>query len=226
MMGSQPAIVAIMAGGRGVRLGGEKALVRLAGRPLIEYVVIAAHDAGLETVVVAKPGTPLPPLGCRILRELDESSHPLHGIVAALRRSHERCNPPAVVVVACDMPFLTGPLLHWLATVDSRRSPVSSAADGAEAPRAVVAKVDGRLQPLLARFEPCHLPLLERSLRQRSSLRTAVLGLGPWVVTEQDLVGFGCPRKLCFNVNSIEDLKAAHAARETLSPGSCTPTSE
>ena len=55
-------LAVVLAGGLGSRLGGEKALAEIAGRPLVSYVVGAAVAAGLETVVAAKPDTELPRL--------------------------------------------------------------------------------------------------------------------------------------------------------------------
>ena len=55
-------IVAVLAGGRGRRMGASKATVALAGEPLISRPLAAARAAGLEAVVVAKPDTALPEL--------------------------------------------------------------------------------------------------------------------------------------------------------------------
>jgi molybdenum cofactor guanylyltransferase len=103
-----PVTVAVLAGGHGSRIGGDKALVELAGRPLIEYSLAAAHTAGLEAVVVAKRQTRLPALDVRVLIEPDEPTHPLAGIVTALEYFE------AVIAVPCDMPLLSGPDLSAL----------------------------------------------------------------------------------------------------------------
>ena len=68
-------IVAVLAGGRGSRLGGAKATALLAGEPLIAHVLRAA--AGFETVVVAKRATPLPAVDVPVWIEPDEPFHPL-----------------------------------------------------------------------------------------------------------------------------------------------------
>ena len=52
----------VLAGGLGSRIGGDKALVQLGGRPLITYPLAAAEAAGLDAVVVAKRTTKLPAL--------------------------------------------------------------------------------------------------------------------------------------------------------------------
>lgn len=187
------AIVAVLAGGRGERLGGAKPTVALGGRALIRHPLAAAHDAGLEAVVVAKPGTPLPELSETVLQEPELPRHPLCGVIAALEYATERSPAPAVVLLACDMPFLTGPLLRWLAELDGP----------------AVAEVDGQLQPLLARCLPRDLPQLRDALAAERSLRAAIAALEPRIVGELELSPFGRPERLCFNVNDAADLARA-----------------
>ncbi len=92
--------VAVLAGGLGSRIGGDKALVQLGGRPLITYPLAAAETAGLDAVVVAKRATKLPPLDVPILLELDAPTHPLLGVITALEKL------PAVIALPCDMPLV------------------------------------------------------------------------------------------------------------------------
>ena len=95
---------AVLAGGRGSRLGGAKPTAELAGRPLIAYPLEALTEAGLDPFIVAKPSTDLrgrplaPTTGLKttapraggapgeveIVAEPEEPTHPLAGIVAAL----------------------------------------------------------------------------------------------------------------------------------------------
>ncbi len=57
-----PPLAVVLAGGLSRRMGSPKATVLLGGRPLIAWSLAAAAEAGLEAVVVAKPGSSLPPL--------------------------------------------------------------------------------------------------------------------------------------------------------------------
>jgi molybdopterin-guanine dinucleotide biosynthesis protein A len=193
-MAQQDAIVAVLAGGRGERLAGAKPTASLGGRPLICHPLAAARDGGLEAVVIAKRATPLPALAETVLREPDRPRHPLCGVIAALEHAATRSPAPAVVLVACDMPFLTGPLLRWLATeIDGR----------------AVAEVGGRLQPLLSRCLTGDLAPLREALDAERSLRGAVAELGPRVLRERELSRFGDPERLCFNVNDRAELLRA-----------------
>ena len=186
------AVGAVLAGGRSRRMGTPKALVDLAGRPLIAHVLAAVEAASLEPVVVAKPDSPLPSLSCRVLRDSAEPIHPLQGLLTALAASGGR----PVVALACDMPLVPPRLLKWLAGL------------GGEA--AVVAAT-GRLQPLLARYEPTVAPALVAALARGATAREAVFELDPRIVTETELGRFGDPELICLNVNTPADLDRATA---------------
>ncbi len=194
--GTETAVGAVLAGGAGSRIGGAKATADLDGRPLLSYPLAAVVEAGLEPIVVAKRDSALPPLDCRVVHEPDRPRHPLCGIVAALRHARDR----PLVVVACDMPFADAGLLGWLA---SAPQPL------------VVPSVDGRLQPLHARYDPALLPVLEAALDRAEPLQETVASLEPRMVEESELARFGDPRRICFNVNAAEDLERAE---ELLNP--------
>ncbi len=175
-------IAAILAGGLGRRIGGAKALATLGGEPLIARPLAAARAAGLEPIVFAKRGSPLP-AGVNVEYEPDEPTHPLCGLVAALAHG-------AVVAVACDQPWLTGDLLAALAA----------------APGPAVGVVDGRLEPFPGRYEPAALPTLRAALEREASLRATLAELRP---APFDLTPFGDPVRLVASVNTRDQLAAA-----------------
>jgi molybdopterin-guanine dinucleotide biosynthesis protein A len=189
----QQVIVAVLAGGRGERMGGEKAITPLAGRPLICHPLAAAREAGLETVVIAKAATVLPPLAERVLHEPESPRHPLCGVLTALDFAAKYRPAPAVLLLGCDMPFLTSELLGWLAGL----------------PGPAMAQVGGRAQPLLSRCLPSQREALGEALAARRSLRAAIGGLSPRIVDERELQRFGDPERLCFNVNDSGELRVA-----------------
>ncbi len=183
-------IGAVLAGGRSSRMGRPKALVELAGRPLISFPLAALAEAGLEPVVVAKPDSELPELDCEVLREPGQPTHPLLGILTALRRYESR----ALVAIAADLPFVTPDLLRALA--------------GAEE-RLVVCEGAGRLQPLLGRYESSLAGELEAAIERGDSAQQTARALGGRIVGEAELSNFGPPGRLLFNVNDSRDLAEA-----------------
>ncbi|MGA9372523.1 MAG: molybdenum cofactor guanylyltransferase [Solirubrobacterales bacterium] len=176
---------AILAGGSGSRLGGEKAEASLAGRPLITYPLEATLAAGLAPFVVAKPDSALPPLDCQVVREPERPTHPLVGAITALGEA-----PRGVLLLGCDMPFLTAELLRWLASL---------------APPAM-ASVGGRLEPLLGIYDEGAIDPFSAALATEGSLRGAVESLGPRRIDEEELARFGDPERLVFSVNTQDDL--------------------
>lgn len=185
----------MLAGGRGRRIGGAKPARLLAGTPLVDHPLAAAREACLEAVVVAKPDSELPAgLAAPRILEPEEPHHPLTGALAALEHAARLGSATAVVLVGCDMPFLTGPLLRRLA----------EAHEGA-----VLLELDGRAQPLPARCLPEHAALLREALAREAPLGAALRSLDPTVLRERDLERFGDPRRLCLSVDRPEELSAA-----------------
>jgi molybdopterin-guanine dinucleotide biosynthesis protein A len=189
---------AVLAGGRGSRLGGAKPTTELAGRPLISYPLAALAAAGIEVFVVAKPATELPasvsksgvaPAAIEVVTEPTEPTHPLAGIVAALRHAGH-----PLVILGCDFPFAPPALLRALA----------------EAPEPLVVPAPGGdPQPLLARWSPQLLPHLEGALQREEPLRRTVAALDPCLLDDTELARFGDPTRAFFNVNTPEDLRTA-----------------
>jgi molybdopterin-guanine dinucleotide biosynthesis protein A len=172
-------IVAVLAGGRGCRMGGSKATVELAGEPLIERPLAAARAAGLEAVVVAKRGTSLPELDVPVWIEPDTPFHPICGLVAALEHG-------PVVAVACDQPWVTAELMTALAAAGP-----------------AVPWVDGRYEPFPGHYDPTQLPVLRDALAAEASLRATLAQLAP---ARLDLTQFGDPARLVTSINTPQQL--------------------
>ena len=103
----------VLAGGRGVRLGGSqlgaKALIRLAGWPLADHVLLAASFAATRVQVGPTRIALGSPVFCL---ERPAGGGPVAAIAAALDRI-DRSNQPCVAVLAGDLPFI-GPALAEL----------------------------------------------------------------------------------------------------------------
>jgi molybdenum cofactor guanylyltransferase len=190
-MSGAPPVGVVLAGGRGRRLGGDKAIVELEGRALVHYPLEALHEICDDVVVVAKRDTLLPPLSgiADLWIEPDEPRHPLVGVAHALGLAVGR----PVLVVAVDLPLVDAPTLRAIVAA----APAASAQETVAAPRAY-----GKLQPLCALYTP---GALEAGLnRFDAAARTidVVESLGVRVVDGLEETAF-------YNVNAPEDILQA-----------------
>lgn len=108
---------AVLAGGRSRRMGRDKALVELDGRPMVQAVLDALTDAGIDPcVVVGGDAAPLSALGVEVVPDAFPGEGPLGGVVTALDRFE--ADAAHALVAACDLPYLgggaVGPLLERL----------------------------------------------------------------------------------------------------------------
>lgn len=182
---------AVLAGGHGRRMGGPKATLVVAGRALVEHPLAACRAAGLEAVVVAPASVALPDGVPRLDEPEAGPRHPARGILAAL----DAAGGAGVLAVACDLPLLEPALLRALADL----------------PGTVMARANGRLQPLLARYAPEARPALEAAAASGAPLHEALAPAVTRVLAEDELRAFGDPERLLLNVNTPADAARAEA---------------
>jgi molybdopterin-guanine dinucleotide biosynthesis protein A len=98
----------VLAGGKSTRMGTDKALLELAGRPLIERMLELAGSACREVYVVGDPSkfSPWAP----VIHDLYAGQGPLAGIHAALVNSETNLN----LILGVDLPFLEPGFLRYL----------------------------------------------------------------------------------------------------------------
>jgi molybdenum cofactor guanylyltransferase len=181
---------AIMAGGAGLRIGGQKATVELDGKPLICYPLEAVGQVLSRVAILAKAGTKLPSVsGVAVWIEPESPRHPVVGITQALALAGGR----PVLVCAGDLPFVTPGLIRRLVKTEPGRS------------SAVVACTQGRMQPLLGCYQPRALEQLSGAARAATGrLMEIVAGIDPVLLEVED------PEEL-FDIDTPDDLLQAAA---------------
>ena len=163
---------AVLTGGRSRRMGRDKALLEVGGRPLATLAGDALRGAGAaEVLAVGGDGEALAGLGFRAVADRWPGAGPLGGVVTALEAAGE----DVVVVLACDLPGVT------VAAVAAVLDGLAGGADAA------VPEVEGRRQVLLAAYRrwPC-LPVLAAALD--AGERAVHRALAPLVVAPVTLV--------------------------------------
>ena len=182
----------ILAGGQSRRMGRDKALMPVRGRPVIERVLHRLRGWGDPLVVTNRPDA-YRHLGVPLASDRFPGKGPLAGIHAGLARYRHRVN----LVVACDMPFVSRAVADLLLK-------------GLEGHDAIVPRVDGRLHPLFALYTRDCIEPLEASLtagkldvvRFLTRIRTRFLD-GEAIAAVAD------PRLALFNMNEPADYRRA-----------------
>ena len=177
-------------------MGSDKALLSLAGRPLIEHMLMRIDDLGNEILVTTNRPQDYEFLGVRLVSDPVPGLGVLNGLHTALDAAREKY----VLVLACDLPFVSRPLLEHLVSLASQAD-------------VVVPHHEDGFEPLHAIYKKqvC-LPAAEAAL---AAGEKRLLSFYPMVhvllVEGSDLSRLDLRGLSFFNVNTLDDLE--HAER-------------
>ena len=196
--------VAIQAGGQSERMGRDKALIPLAGRPLIAHVLERAAPLGDEVLVTTNSPGDYAFLGLRLVADERPGAGALAGLQTALRAAlHE-----VVLVLACDLPFLSVPLLEHML----RLAPQADA---------VIPRWHSELEPLHAVYRRACLPAIDLALAEGRQRMISFLPAIRATIIEEDQVAVFDPLGLTFfNINTPDDLQTAERILAAAAPPS------
>lgn len=191
----------VVAGGRSVRFGGEKAVAQLDGRPLLAWAAERLRTVCASVAINVRPGTEAEAvakaLGLPTVYDAaGDAAGPLAGVKAGLIWA-EGQGASTLAVSPCDAPLLPDDLYVRLL-------------ERAEGGAAMAETGDGR-QPLCAVWPVAALPLVREALAGGAHPPT-------WQVLER--LGarkvFFEPPKAFANINTRDDLAVVEAARSRL----------
>ncbi|MBL0713459.1 MAG: molybdenum cofactor guanylyltransferase [Desulfosarcina sp.] len=147
----RPCSGVILAGGRNSRFGGrEKALIPLAGKPMIDHIIKALDGLFDEIIIVSNRPQLLADRDATIVTDLLDAESPLAGIHAGLFYSHG----DDVFITACDTPLLRPALIATL--LEARQPGIDL----------VVPETQSGLEPLCAIYAQRCLAPIENRLRR------------------------------------------------------------
>ena len=189
---------AILAGGQASRMDGlPKGLLEVGGIRILDRLVAAFQEAlGEPPLLVANAtdaGSWRP--GLRVVPDRIPGAGSLAGLHTAVLEA-----PAPVVAVAWDMPFVAAGLVALLA-------------QGLESADVVIPASGGRrgIEPLCAGYGPATGPAMAVAI-DRGDLRAIAFheAVRVRIIPEAELLAFGDPGRLFFNVNTPEDLVRAN----------------
>jgi molybdopterin-guanine dinucleotide biosynthesis protein A len=133
---SQTLVGVVLAGGRSVRFGGEKAAALLRGTPLLLWAARRLARSCAAVAVNTRPGTQAESLahaaGLPVLHDAPgDAAGPLSGVKAGLVWARE-LGATAVAVSPCDAPLLPEDLFTRLSTAAGSGAAMAETADGAQ----------------------------------------------------------------------------------------------
>lgn len=186
---------AILAGGLSSRMGQNKALLEVGGQPIVERVLARVREVvSGEVMIIANEREPYQYLGLPVYRDIIPHKGPLGGLYTALSHSGE----DHALVVSCDQPFLSVPLMDYLVGLRSEYDVV------------VPLNRDGYPQSMYAVYSRGCIEPIRRRL---AADRLKVIGFYPDVrvreVAGEEIDQFDPERLSFFNVNTPEDLEEA-----------------
>ncbi len=106
----------ILAGGKSIRMGTNKALLNFQGKPLIEYTLNLLTDVCENIIISANDPMVYSFLKNPVTPDEKKGLGPIGGIYTCLKNSSSSKN----FVFACDMPFVTGELIKYLLNYKSK----------------------------------------------------------------------------------------------------------
>jgi molybdenum cofactor guanylyltransferase len=195
----------VLCGGASTRMGREKALLPVEGRPLVLHV--AGLLEGAADPVFLAPGIlgRLGALGYLEVEDAAPGSGPLGGLVAGLAASPH----PLQAVVAVDMPFASPELFTYLADLHRGED-------------AVVPLFGSRPEPLHAVYARSALPALQSYLAEGAlALHSVLERLRVRWVDKDEWRTADPSGRFAQNINSAEDLahiEGTAAIRPSLPP--------
>ena len=136
---------AVLAGGKSLRMGRDKAFLMFEGRTFVDRVVHTLQEVFESVVVVSDRGGVF---GVPVFADIYKNCGPLGGIHAALTFAETR----AIFVASCDLALLTSSVV--LSIVSSNL--------GSDV---IIASTDAGIQPLCGLYHRRCIPVLEAHLR-------------------------------------------------------------
>ena len=189
-----PVSGAILCGGGGRRMGGaDKGSLLVGGQTILDRLLDALRPLTPHLMIIDRDATHTTAADVRVVPDLVPDCGAVGGIYTALESSAT----DRVMIVACDMPFLTTAFLSFLVDLDDTADVV------------IPRDAQGR-RPLCGVFHRRIAPALKARLETRTlRVDAALAGLDVRDVTEGSLAHFNADGRLMMNVNTPEDYRSA-----------------
>lgn len=192
----------VLAGGTSRRMGRDKALLPIDGRPMIQSLILSLIAVSRDIIVSLSDGDrheelkQALPAGVRVVYDERPGQGPLMGIYAGLKASRTDLN----LVIACDIPEVDPGFITEMRSYAGDHDVVASVDD------------EGRTNALLAIYRKSVLPLIKEQLDEG---RKKVVLFYPRCRVKYVPI---CAGSWYRNINTMDDYQAYRRARAGRSP--------
>lgn len=180
----------ILAGGKSSRMGTDKGLMPLKGKPLIERIIEQLSPV-FERIIIVSNNEEYKKFGLEVIADLIKDIGPAGGIHAALHHLQAQ----SAFIISCDMPFITSASVSFMISrkIDSQITlPV----------------VTQKIQPLFGVYSKDCLPEWERLLEKKIIKLQEMVS--HFSLSKIEIGKVNCVNGLLFsNINDKEDFEKA-----------------
>ncbi len=180
----------VLAGGKSSRMGTDKGLMLLNGKPMVAYVLEQLKPCVDHIIIVANKEE-YKQFGYPVVPDLVDAVGPVGGIYTGLSASQTELN----FFVSCDTPFVNSAAILQIIH-HAQGTPIC------------IATLEGQLQPLFGVYNKVCIPLFKESIQQEKfKLQSLVLESKPTLVAMDALVQQ--QPYLFQNINTPHEFEAA-----------------
>ena len=177
----------ILAGGQSRRMGRDKAMLPFGQTTVIQTLIDTLHPLFASTLLSVR--VPRPELNLPQVCDTTEAGGPLDGLIRGLAEIRTNW----AFAIACDMPMIHPALVRLLAAQRAQQ-------------HAVVAKIQGHVQPFAAFYSTRCLPLLRTRFHAgQAGITSALQQLTITCVDEADLIRTDTDLNSFFDLDTPED---------------------
>ena len=176
----------ILAGGKSRRMGSDKGLMIINGKPMIQYIIDQLESLGIPLLIVSN-NPKYETFGIPVFEDSIKSKGPMAGIYTGLLHSSTEKN----VVLSCDVPKISATLIQKLLYADDKSD-------------VCILKHKNTLHPLIGMYKRSLLKDVKTSLnKDQLKMKQFCIDMNCSVL---DIVDDQFDAELILNINTKEEL--------------------
>lgn len=181
----------ILAGGKSVRYGQDKAFIPFNGSFLIDKVISVMKKVFRDVIIIANEPEKYSRFGLPIYEDIIKNIGPIGGILTGIVCSQK----PAGFFVACDMPFLNPELISYMVRIRNGFD-------------VVIPKIGENIEPLHAIYTKKCIPHIKEIIqKQIYGIRAFFPKVSVRYVKEKEIVSYDPELRFLVNINTPEDMR-------------------